>query len=523
MSEAFGPALDFRLYEVTPGVSVIVRPNAPVFTLVAASNDFVAFTGLKRENFIGKGHFHFFTLQQNHPQVTEEQNLRASFEYAIENKKAHEIPVQRFDLQGNDGTLLVKYWRIKNTPLLDEFGAVAFIIHTIFDITDAVIGDGAFEAVGIQQAHKLFMNAPVLIGYVRGDDYIIDFANEGLLKVWGKTRDIIGKPLLKVFPELEVQGTKQLLDEVRRTGKPFFAYEHPLQFNRDGKVETAYFDFVYQPYYENGHEEMATGVISVGHDVTEQIRARQLERSLEELKYANQNLEEFAYAASHDLKEPVRKILYFVSRLKEELKEKLEQNQIDLFDRLDKSSMRMQNLIDDLLEYSYTAKDSSEQEEIDLGAKVKLVLEDLELEIQKKQAKIDCDSLPTIRGNKRQMQQLFQNLLSNALKYNRPGVTPLITITCSVADASEVTKRLPLEAGNKVFYLIAIADNGIGFDQRDADRIFNVFTRLHSGSQYTGTGIGLSIVRKVIESHHGSIWAESEAGKGSTFSLLLPA
>jgi signal transduction histidine kinase len=249
----------------------------------------------------------------------------------------------------------------------------------------------------------------------------------------------------------------------------------------------------------------------------------QLEKSLQELQYANANLEEFAYAASHDLKEPARKLQFYANRLKEDLREKLDPGQINLFERLESSSNRMQNLIQDLLEYSEAAHGSSEHEIIDLEADIKHVLEDLELEIQKKQARIKLDSLPTIKGNKRQMQQLFQNLLSNALKYHKPGVPPEIVITSRRTLARDVMKDLPIEAGSQSCTLIEVSDNGIGFDPKDADRIFKVFTRLSTDGPYRGSGVGLSIVRKVVESHHGFVWAESEPGKGSTFKILLPA
>jgi signal transduction histidine kinase len=128
-----------------------------------------------------------------------------------------------------------------------------------------------------------------------------------------------------------------------------------------------------------------------------------------------------------------------------------------------------------------------------------------------------------MQGHQRQLQQAFQNLLSNALKYNKPGIVPLINISYQQIIGKESGLKLTQEEQQKVFYSVSINDNGIGFEQAEAERIFNVFTRLHGNAEYKGTGIGLSIVRKVIENHNGHIWASSQPGVGSTFHILLPA
>jgi signal transduction histidine kinase len=182
----------------------------------------------------------------------------------------------------------------------------------------------------------------------------------------------------------------------------------------------------------------------------------------------------------------------------------------------------MMNLIDSLLEYSQAAKGTSKVEELDLAASIRQVLDDLELEIQRRGARITFDGLPAIKANRRQMHQLFQNLIGNALKYSRPGVPPEISIASKVLPGKEVLRDLSPDMREKNFYHITVSDNGIGFDQKYAESIFNVFTRLHSDVEYRGSGIGLSIVKKVIESHNGIIWAESSPEKGSAFKILLP-
>lgn len=264
-------------------------------------------------------------------------------------------------------------------------------------------------------------------------------------------------------------------------------------------------------------------LINVFTDITPTKEAQlRLEALVTELKQSNANLEEFAYAASHDLKEPIRKILIFSDRLKQELAPELNASQLNLFDRMENAAQRMRMLVDDLLAYSYVSKGVSENETVDLNQKLQQVLDDLELEISEKEAIITVHSLPVITGHRRQLQQLFQNLISNALKYSKEGIPPEIVIACKVVKGSDASPHVSLEHQNHTFYQITVSDNGIGFNQEDAERIFHVFTRLHGNNIYRGTGVGLSIARKVMDNHRGFIWAQSQLDKGTTFTMLFP-
>jgi light-regulated signal transduction histidine kinase (bacteriophytochrome) len=236
-----------------------------------------------------------------------------------------------------------------------------------------------------------------------------------------------------------------------------------------------------------------------------------LQKINQELKRSNQNLEEFAHAASHDLKEPVRKIHFFTHQLKEKLSTYLKDEEIRSFNRIESATDRMRNLIDDLLLYSHVSQRPHEMESIDLAQKVQNVLEDLELDIEEKKAQINIEKLPIVNGYRRQLQQLFQNLISNALKYSKKDVPSRIDIT-----AGKVIEN------QKPYHLIAVKDNGIGFAPEYAEKIFQMFTRLHGKAEYGGTGVGLSIVKKVVENHNGYIRAKSKPGEGSTFEIYLP-
>jgi PAS domain S-box-containing protein len=327
---------------------------------------------------------------------------------------------------------------------------------------------------------------------------------------------------------------KQALSEGMKTGD--FNFEVRLLFN-DGSIRW----MRSRGFIQKDIEGNVTGSFGVVQDITAQKefelalqkkveeRTMQLElanQSLlqlnEELTRSNTNLEEFTRAASHDLKEPIRKVDFFIDRLKMSLQNKIGEEENTLFERVESATGRMRLLIDDLLEYSHLTQTQREQETIDLNNKIQLILTDLELMIREKNATIDVDKLPVVKGHRRQLQQLFQNLISNGLKYSKPGEPSKIKISSKTITGKEVAFLLPPETASQEFYLIEVCDNGIGFDQNDAERIFNVFTRLHGNKEYPGTGIGLSIAKKVVENHHGYIYAKGEPGKGACFSVLLP-
>jgi hypothetical protein len=251
-------------------------------------------------------------------------------------------------------------------------------------------------------------------------------------------------------------------------------------------------------------------------------RTRELAKTIQELQRSNRHLEEFAHAASHDMKEPIRKVLTFSHRLKGSLGNKLNPQEEDLFLRMEKATERMGLLVDDLLEFSHVSDKSVAMEWVDLNDKMKNVLMDLELSIIEKEAQVVIGELPTVLGYRRQLQQLFQNLLSNALKYSKPGLRPEIRIRSARVMGREVIPTLQGEQAETIFHLVEVSDNGIGFEPRYAERIFTMFQRLHGKAEYEGTGVGLSIVKKVVENHSGHIVAESKLGEGSVFKVLLP-
>ncbi|OQP64075.1 hypothetical protein A3860_21955 [Niastella vici] len=245
--------------------------------------------------------------------------------------------------------------------------------------------------------------------------------------------------------------------------------------------------------------------------------ALELEAKNQELEILNAELSSFAYIVSHDLKEPVRKIRIFADRQLEENKSPEENRKFT--QKIITSAEHMQALMESVLLYSRVSIESAAPETIDLNEILQTVKNDLELTIQENNARIKAEKLPVINGIRFQLYQLFLNLLSNAIKFAKPGELPEISITSTLLTKDLLPAELPVKT--RSYYQITFADKGIGFEQQHAENIFDVFKRLKKDA--LGTGIGLSIVKKVTLNHHGYVTATSEPDKGAAFQVYLPA
>jgi light-regulated signal transduction histidine kinase (bacteriophytochrome) len=269
-------------------------------------------------------------------------------------------------------------------------------------------------------------------------------------------------------------------------------------------------------------------------DVTEQYSAQQqLLAKTVELENTNTELQRFAYVASHDLQEPLRKILTFASLLQKELDGTLSEKSKVYMDKIVGASTRMQTLIDDVLHYSATQHESITFQTVDLNACINQVLSDIEVLVAQTNAVIKLDTLPQIEAVGPQLTQLFQNLISNAIKFRKADTAPLIQVEGQVFTGETLEKQYagdsrflaPLQHAfwqSEAFLQITITDNGIGFDPAYAQKIFELFQRLHNHSTYEGTGIGLAICKRIVEQHHGVIRATGQVGEGAQFTIILP-
>lgn len=322
------------------------------------------------------------------------------------------------------------------------------------------------------------------------------------------------KNFLKFVHPDDVDKLKEELDKMTDEEElPFISYRI-IQNNGSIKYLKAYG----KAFYGVDGQRRLLGNTSDVTDEVENLLA--LEEHNLELERNIKELSAFNYAASHDLQEPLRKIQTFISRLEEKEADKFSDSGHQYLERIKSASSRMRLLIDDLLQFSRTNKPDKEFVNADLNDLFENAKQDLALSILEKKAQITNDTLPTELVISFQIQQLFLNLLSNSLKYCKKDISPLINVNYSLVSAKDESQLL--KATNSQYHKIEFIDNGIGFDQKYAEKIFDLFNRLHNKQNYSGTGIGLSICKKIIENHKGFIFAKGEINVGSVFTIYLP-
>lgn len=395
---------------------------------------------------------------------------------------------------------------------------------------DKVIKDQTGEVLKERQLlHNFFMQAPTILAKLKGRDHVFELANPAYYELVGK-RELIGRPARDAFPELESTSFFELLDSVFKTGETYIGLETLLPISKNGsETEHLYVDFSYQAIKNAGG--ITEGIMVFANDVTEKVKARKIiedfanalehkvaERTLdlkhsetilafknEELERQNAELASFTFIASHDLKEPLRKIEIYVNKITDADRKNLSDKSKVNLDKLFDTVKRMQKLLESIYNYAETGKESS-FENTDLTEMAELSLQTLQEQIKEKDALITFSALPVIKAIPWQIEQLFTNLIGNSIKYAKKDLQPEISINCGAKDN---------------FNVITFKDNGIGFDEIYKEKIFEIFQRLHTRSEYTGTGIGLAICKKIVSNHHGRIVAKSQ-GTGAEFIISLP-
>lgn len=585
-----------------------------------------------------------------------------------------------------DGQMKRSWFNFTYKPLRNESGQVYGILHVAIDVSNQVAARRQLEE-SEARFRSLITQAPVATGLFIGREHIIAEANEPMINFWGKGPNVVGKTVAELLPELQTQPFLQILDEVYSSGVPYHATSDRCDLVIDGQLQTFYFNFTYQPVFNEQGE--VYGILNMAIDVTsEMVIQQQLRESEESLRGAielaalgtwsvdlatrmvqlsdrhldllgldepeislqnlsrlvanqdherlrkafldaqllgsagkfdaeysiinaktgkrkivhalgkvhfnhdgnpvriagtvqdvtmqrelqlelesqvqfrteelaatneelaatneelaatneeltestsllirsNENLQTFAYIASHDLQEPLRKIQQFGDLLKTQLAD-ANAEQLNYLDRMQSAASRMSMLIRDLLNFSRISTRREPNRRLSLDDVMHSVLTDLELVITETGAQIDIDKLPIVSGDPSQLGQLFQNLLSNALKFSQVDTVgnptvPRVEIRCQLTKADFLPLSVRPGRLSTHYYRIDMTDNGIGFDEKYVDRIFQVFQRLHGRNEFAGTGIGLAICEKVVANHGGAITATSQPGKGATFTVYLPA
>jgi signal transduction histidine kinase len=425
-----------------------------------------------------------------------------------------------------------------NSPEFDQF-YTWYYLNYVMEIQTHLVR----QEVNLRNT---IIKAPVAMGLYRGPRHVVEIVNDRMLELWGKTmEDVLNKPVFEGLPEARNQGFEQLLDGVFTTGETVVAQGIPVTLRRGKELAIVFVNFVYEAYREP--DGAISGIINVATDVTDQILARQkieevvkdrtreLAETNKKLEKSNEELTQFAFIASHDLQEPVRKVRIFAEMLAKRLGD-LDPQSRNYLEKINTSVVRMSSLIRDVLAYSELSGKVKVYEPVDLQRVVDEIVSDFELLIEEKKAKIIYSELPVVEAVPLQMFQLIRNLLSNALKFTHPDRAPVISITAETASAGSVSDRpfgagpFVVTAGSRHFQpgtghsycQIEIKDNGIGFGEEQAEKIFSIFQRLHGRDKYPGTGIGLALCRKIVQNHQGEIYANSETGQGATFRVILP-
>ncbi|MDI9873300.1 sensor histidine kinase [Flectobacillus rivi] len=321
----------------------------------------------------------------------------------------------------------------------------------------------------------------------------------------------------KHIPVHEHEYTRSISEQSVQDKKNYYELEHSII---DAKGVFKYLAVKGKCYLDT--QGNVTKVLGTSADIT-QIKNYELalEKKIEELFRSNQDLEQFAYIASHDLQEPLRKITAFANKLIERCADGLNEDGRFFVDRILYSSDRMKSLIDNLLAYSRISRNNIPLpfSEVNLNQIVQNAIGDLEIAVAKKNAQITVDDLPTIQAFPSQMHQLFLNLISNAIKFVDESTQPLVNIKVEEASLEEI---LRLKLTETQYWKISISDNGIGFEDEYKEKIFTMFHRVHGNAEFEGTGLGLAICAKIVENHQGHLSAQSTLQQGSVFTLYLP-
>jgi PAS domain S-box-containing protein len=410
-------------------------------------------------------------------------------------------------------------------PIFNSEGKVVAAVNMLIDITDLKRVDNALRESEIR-FRTVANTAPVLI-WMSDQNRHCTFFNKGWLDFTGRTmEEEIGNGWLKGIHPDDLNTCMNMFATSFEARKNFYL-EYRLR-RHDG--EYRWIASRGEPRYApDSHFEGFIGSCTDINDskmnsvILEQRiaeRTKALNDAIMQLERSNLELAQFAYVVTHDLQEPLRKVKTFTDRLMVKASRKLSEDETLYLQKIKNSADRMSGLIKDVLNYSILTRSAEPFIKTDLNNIVKHVITDFELLITQKKAVFNIGKLPVIDAVHLQMNQLFNNLVGNSLKFTNPGITPVISISSSDVLQEEIDRSNL--AKDKSYVKITFIDNGIGFSQEYAEQIFEIFQRLNGNDEYPGTGIGLALCKKIITNHKGAIHAESVPGKGASFQVILP-
>jgi len=413
-----------------------------------------------------------------------------------------------------------RWIRVNAQPLFHEGEDDPYAVLVSFDdVTDKKLKEEALQTSRdlLSSVLSSSLDGITVLSAVRDEegtpvDFQCELLNPQAEKMLGTTaEDLVGHRVSRIMPEQEEMGLLDAYRDVVETGEPF-------------DTEVRYETEEGPRWFQVMAVSVDDGVAVTFRDVSERKEAAQAMVSANaKLERRNRALRDFAYIASHDLQEPLRKIRAFSNLVLDDYGDAVDETGRDYLDRMQDAAERMSQLINDLLVYSRITTQAQPFESVDLETVAQNVRSDLDLRIAELDGTVDVGDLPIVEADPTQIRQLLQNLIGNGLKFHRSDVPPRVRVTATVEPApQELQQNGRLDASCTDVCRLTIADNGIGFEENHADRIFSPFKRLHGREEYEGTGMGLAICRRIVERHGGDITADSTPGEGTTFTVLLP-
>lgn len=516
-----------QLFEAAPGLYLVLLPD---LTIVAASDSYLEATMTSREAITGRGIFDVFPDNPDDLKATGVSNLRLSLLHVNAHKETHTMAVQKYDIRRPDGRFEERYWSPVNKPVLDEAGNLLFIIHRVEDVTEYIrkekidqektkrilemeteIYKRAQEIQGFnarltqeveyrkkteEKFRNLLESAPDAM-IIADEDGKIVLVNQQTETLFGYPRqELIGQPVELLLPHE---------DRAKHAGHRSNYYKEPklrsmgaglelYGLRNDGK----------QFPVEISLSPLATAEGMLVSAAVRDVTARKVTEDA--LLQLNAELESFTYSVSHDLRAPLRVINGYADILLEDYQGRIDEDADRHLQVIKTNAVRMGQLIDDLLKLSRIGRQEISVHQTDMHELVSNIIAE-QVQVNGNGAAIRLAALDCANCDSSLLRQVWINLISNAVKYSSKQVSPEVIISSVKKDGMIIYR---------------VADNGVGFDMKYADKLFGVFQRLHSIKEFEGTGIGLALTKRIIHKHGGKIWADAKVGEGATFSFSLP-
>ena len=484
--------VDFQLlFQSAPGMHIVLSPDCKI---VAASNAYVQAAQRPREELLGRVFYEVFPDNPQDIANNSGYSLRGALQTVLDQKKTLHTPLRKYNIPKTDGTFETKYWSSEDRPILNEQNEIDYIIHTIEDITDLVRSEQLFS--------NIFEYNPISIALSRISDGKVMSVNKAFLSLYGYSskEQILDKATGNSSSPEELEARKKIIAALQK-GQQLVGIEGQITVV-DGTRK--WISCSMELVEINGETCLLSAIEDIGQ---KKEREALLQLQSDQLKQANEELETFSYSVSHDLKAPLRSLEGFSKLLIENYKGKFDEDADRWLRFISENANRMGILINDILNFSRISRSNVNKIPVNMQALAQKTFDSEKNNYLDKSIELHIGTLKEIEGDYAMLGQVWQNLISNALKYSSKNEHISVSIDCKTES-------------DFVFY--SIKDNGVGFDEKYKDKLFGVFQRLHRSEEFEGTGVGLAIVHRIIQKHGGKIEVSSTIGKGTEFIFALP-